>query len=48
MLDYESGFFIHPNKQIDYVCQELNKDEKLSKGYHAIGFSQGGQFLYVI
>lgn len=46
-LDYESGFFVHPNKQIEYVCDALAKDEKLNNGYHAIGFSQGGQFLYV-
>lgn len=46
VLDYESGFFIHPNKQIDYVCNQLAKDEQLTNGYNAIGFSQGGQFLY--
>lgn len=45
VLDYESGFFIHPNKQIDYVCEQLAKDEQLTDGYNAIGFSQGGQFL---
>lgn len=47
VLDYESGFFIHPNKQVDYVCKQLAEDEKLANGYNAIGFSQGGQFLYV-
>ncbi|XP_065364486.1 palmitoyl-protein thioesterase 1 [Calliphora vicina] len=45
VMDYESGFFIHPNKQVEYACQELAKDERLQKGYNAIGFSQGGQFL---
>ncbi|XP_034105911.1 palmitoyl-protein thioesterase 1 [Drosophila albomicans] len=45
VLDYESGFFIHPNKQVDYVCKQLAQDEKLTDGYNAIGFSQGGQFL---
>ncbi|XP_034483740.1 palmitoyl-protein thioesterase 1 [Drosophila innubila] len=45
VLDYESGFFIHPNKQVDYVCKQLARDEKLTNGYNAIGFSQGGQFL---
>ncbi|XP_013110080.1 palmitoyl-protein thioesterase 1 [Stomoxys calcitrans] len=45
VMDYQSGFFIHPNQQVDYVCQQLAKDERLSKGYNAIGFSQGGQFL---
>lgn len=47
VMDYESGFFIHPNIQVEYACKELAKDEKLQKGYNAIGFSQGGQFLYV-
>ncbi|KAH8386449.1 hypothetical protein KR093_000606, partial [Drosophila rubida] len=45
VLDYESGFFIHPNKQVDYVCKQLALDERLTDGYNAIGFSQGGQFL---
>lgn len=45
VMDYESGFFIHPNTQIEYACKELAKDERLKKGYNAIGFSQGGQFL---
>ncbi|KAH8398047.1 hypothetical protein KR222_011638, partial [Zaprionus bogoriensis] len=45
VLDYESGFFIHPNRQIDYVCAQLAKDPRLTNGYNAIGFSQGGQFL---
>uniref|UniRef100_A0A1A9X5G3 Palmitoyl-protein thioesterase 1 n=1 Tax=Glossina brevipalpis TaxID=37001 RepID=A0A1A9X5G3_9MUSC len=48
VMDYESGFFIHPNKQVEYVCQQLAKDKKLSKGYNAIGFSQGGQFLRAV
>uniref|UniRef100_A0A1A9Z2H3 Uncharacterized protein n=1 Tax=Glossina pallidipes TaxID=7398 RepID=A0A1A9Z2H3_GLOPL len=29
--DYESGFFMPPNKQVEYVCQELTKDKKLSE-----------------
>ncbi|KAI9581794.1 hypothetical protein GQX74_010111 [Glossina fuscipes] len=48
VTDYESGFFIHPNKQVEYVCQELAKDKKLTGGYNAIGFSQGGQFLRAV
>lgn len=35
------------NDQIDMVCQKLATDKKLQAGYNAIGFSQGGQFLYV-
>ncbi|KAH8287023.1 hypothetical protein KR054_000744, partial [Drosophila jambulina] len=48
VMDFQSGFFLHPNDQVDYVCKELLKDEKLAKGYHAIGFSQGGQFLRAV
>ncbi|KAH8237600.1 hypothetical protein KR038_002089, partial [Drosophila bunnanda] len=48
VMDFQSGFFIHPNEQVDYVCKELLKDEKLAKGYNAIGFSQGGQFLRAV
>uniref|UniRef100_A0A6B2EHE7 Palmitoyl-protein thioesterase 1 n=1 Tax=Phlebotomus kandelakii TaxID=1109342 RepID=A0A6B2EHE7_9DIPT len=43
--DYESGFFVHPNKQVEEVCQTLLSDPQLGAGFHAIGFSQGGQFL---
>ena len=27
------------------VCKELTADKKLKNGFHAVGFSQGGQFL---
>jgi len=33
------------NKQVDYVCAKLKNDTNLAKGFNAIGFSQGGQFL---
>ncbi|KAH8303433.1 hypothetical protein KR059_011001, partial [Drosophila kikkawai] len=48
VMDFQSGFFLHPNEQVDYVCKELLKDERLAKGYNAIGFSQGGQFLRAV
>ncbi|XP_002061149.3 palmitoyl-protein thioesterase 1 [Drosophila willistoni] len=48
VLDYESGFFIHPNKQVDYACKRLAQDKRLANGYNAIGFSQGGQFLRAV
>ncbi|XP_037936348.1 palmitoyl-protein thioesterase 1-like [Teleopsis dalmanni] len=48
VMDYQSGFFIHPNKQVEYVCQQLSEDKKLANGYNAIGFSQGGQFLRAV
>lgn len=43
--DYESGYFVHPNKQVEEACQQIASDENLQNGYNAIGFSQGGQFL---
>ncbi|XP_037028830.1 palmitoyl-protein thioesterase 1 [Bradysia coprophila] len=48
ITDYESGFFVHPNKQVEEVCKQLSNDSKLQNGYNAIGFSQGGQFLRAI
>lgn len=45
--DYESGYFVHPNKQVEEACQQIASDENLQNGYNAIGFSQGGQFLYI-
>lgn len=43
--DFESGFFLNPNKQVEEVCDTLSKDPQLVNGYNAIGFSQGGLFL---
>ncbi|KAH9515272.1 Palmitoyl-protein thioesterase 1 [Bulinus truncatus] len=46
--DTENGFLMNANKQIDIVCDQLQKDPKLQQGYNALGFSQGGQFLRAI
>ena len=43
--DTTNGFFMDVNEQIDFVCNIIQKDPKLQNGYHAMGFSQGGQFL---
>lgn len=43
--DFESGYFMSPNKQIPYVCNKLTNDPKLKNGFNLIGFSQGAQFL---
>lgn len=43
--DYENGYFMNPNKQVEFVCDKLSKDPKLQNGFNAIGFSQGSQFL---
>lgn len=36
------------NSQVDYVCNQLANITELSKGFGAIGFSQGGLFLRAI
>jgi palmitoyl-protein thioesterase len=46
--DTVNGYFMNANHQIDYACKLLNADKNLTQGYHAIGFSQGGQFLRAI
>ena len=43
--DTANGFFMNVNSQIKQACDKIAKDPKLSGGYNAIGFSQGGQFL---
>ena len=35
--DTINGFLMNANLQIDYACQLINADQKLSQGYHAIG-----------
>ncbi len=45
--DTENGFFSNVNEQVSMVCSQLAQDPKLKGGYNAMGFSQGGQFLYV-
>lgn len=46
--DFENGYFMNPNKQVDYVCQQLASDPNLKDGFNAIGFSQGSQFLRAV
>ncbi|XP_065882733.1 palmitoyl-protein thioesterase 1-like [Dysidea avara] len=43
--DFMNSYFKNVNKQITEVCKMIGEDEKLSNGFNAIGFSQGGQFL---
>uniref|UniRef100_D2SNX5 Palmitoyl-protein thioesterase 1 n=1 Tax=Heliothis virescens TaxID=7102 RepID=D2SNX5_HELVI len=46
--DLENGYFMNPNKQVEYVCGQLAADPKLKDGFNAIGFSQGSQFLRAV
>jgi len=43
--DEWNGFFMNVNDQVDFVCKELQKHPQLAKGFNAVGFSQGSQFL---
>lgn len=43
--DEIQGFLSNANDQVDYVCQTVKSDPQLQKGFNAVGFSQGGQFL---
>eukprot|EP00116_Pleurobrachia_bachei_P007417 sb/3467679/ len=43
--DTANGFFMDVQEQLKMVCAQLSNDTALQNGYHAIGFSQGGQFL---
>lgn len=43
--DTAAGFFKNSNDQITEVCEKIKADPKLAGGFHALGFSQGGQFL---
>lgn len=46
--DFESGYFVHPNKQIEEACRQIASEPELQNGFNAIGFSQGAQFLWVL
>jgi len=45
ITDTEAGFFKDVNAQVEEVCSAIAADPQLAGGYHAVGFSQGGQFL---
>lgn len=46
--DFSSGYFGLVNDQVSHACELIQNDEKLKQGFHAIGFSQGGQFLRAV
>lgn len=46
--DFTNSYFMAVNKQVTTVCQKLSQIPELQNGYHAIGFSQGGQFLRAV
>ncbi|XP_015517839.2 palmitoyl-protein thioesterase 1 [Neodiprion lecontei] len=46
--DVENSFFKNVNDQVAEACNQLAQDTRLQRGYNAIGFSQGGQFLRAV
>lgn len=48
IADTEHGFLGNVNDQVSEVCAKLQADPLLADGYHAVGISQGGQFLRAI
>lgn len=48
ITDSASGFLMESNKQVEKACRAIAEDENLKDGYHAVGFSQGGQFLRAV
>lgn len=46
--DFSSGYFGSVNEQVEHACDLIRNNDKLTNGYHAIGFSQGGQFLRAV
>lgn len=46
--DLESGYFANVNEEVATACRLISSDPELRGGYHAIGFSQGGQFLRAV
>ncbi|KAF2904694.1 hypothetical protein ILUMI_01476 [Ignelater luminosus] len=43
--DFINSVKMHPDKQIEIVCEMIKNDPLLANGYNAIGWSQGSQFL---
>ncbi|KAI0301042.1 palmitoyl-protein thioesterase [Multifurca ochricompacta] len=43
--DQRAGFYGNVDDQVELVAQQLKDVRELSRGFDAIGFSQGGQFL---
>ncbi|CAM1296107.1 PPT1 (predicted) [Pycnogonum litorale] len=43
--DEFNAVWMDVNEQVRHACHHISKDERLRRGYHAIGFSQGAQFI---
>jgi len=43
--DFVNSYLMDSNAQIEQACKMVQNDTRLQNGYHAVGFSQGGQFV---
>jgi len=48
IVDEERGYLGNANDEVKDVCDYIANDEQLKNGFHAMGFSQGGQFLMAV
>ena len=46
--DTTNGFFMNVNEQVKMACKLIKEDANLARGFNAIGFSQGSQFLRAV
>ncbi|OQR70387.1 palmitoyl-protein thioesterase 1-like [Tropilaelaps mercedesae] len=45
MDEMKNSYLMNSNDQVKQACEIIGNDPDLANGYHAIGFSQGGQFM---
>ncbi|CAN7946042.1 unnamed protein product [Ixodes hexagonus] len=46
--EMKNSFFMNTNDQVTLACEIIRNDSALSGGYHAVGISQGCQFLRAV
>lgn len=45
LSDQHASIYGNVNDQVDQVCAQLERIPQLARGFDAVGFSQGGQFM---
>lgn len=46
--DFKSGYFAQVDSLVEDACKLISSNQNTRNGYHAVGFSQGGQFLRAV
>lgn len=46
--DFKSGYFARVDSLIEDACKLISSNQNVRHGFHAVGFSQGGQFLRAV